>query len=556
MKSHFFKYIMLTGVSCLGLSALAQDKPATTAPTQETLTDEIEVVRPYKPILADAVKIRRNPDMNNEQQFKPVLSYSIMDKKLELNTNIKQLDAQLIADEQSETIINNYVRGAAGSFATALGEVYLNTGRDEALQAGAFFRHLSQQGDQEKQQFSNQEFAVFGRSIAHDYQVSGRLTYDRKSSYFYGFDPVAAAVASMDKQRFSTIGGQVELASNYTEGSTFDYAARLDAYHFSNIDEGRESTVLLGGSVNKAINLLNIGLNASADLTASKDAAYKIGNNFLRANPYVKLKGKGFELNLGVNIVQEFGDNSRTNIFPAASAEVPIIPGYATIFAGVNGDVLKSSLKDFALENPYLNENIAIKNSLEKMNIYAGVKGNVGAELGYKISAFYKSIDDLMLFTNNPTVVNRFDVTYDNGTTKLLGLDGQLNIKASDVINISGKAQLFNYELSTEKEAWFKPTLRLVSNVRAGISRKLFIDGELAFQGETYAKIVDPVFPMAEKSVKLKGFMDLSAGAGYQVNNKIGVFLRINNLLDASYQKYLYYPKLGMNIFGGLNYSF
>lgn len=556
MRAQSLKYTILTGFLCLGSAALAQDKPTVPPPPQGTLTEEIEVVRPYKPILADAVKIRRNPDMNSEQQFKAVLTYNILDKKLDLNSNIKELQAQQVTDEQQENIINNYAKGAAGNFGTALGEVYLNTGRDQALQAGAFFRHLSQQGDQEKQQFSNQELGIFGRSIADAYQVSGRLTYDRQSTYFYGFNPVAAAVAPMDKQRFSTIGGQVELTSNYSENSTVDYALHLDAYHFSNIDDARESTVVLGGSLNKSINLLNIGINASADLTATKDAAYNMGNNFLRANPYIRLQGKGFELNLGANIVQEFGDNSRTNIFPAVSAELPVIPGYAIVFAGVNGDVLKSSLRDIAAENPYLNKDIAIKNSLEKMNVYGGVKGNVGAGLGYKISAFYKSIDDLMLYVNNPSVVNRFDVIYDNGNTRLLGLDGQLSIKASDVINVSGKAQLLNYELSTEKEAWFKPTVRLVSNVRAGINKKLFIDGELVFQGETYAKIMSPAPSSPEQTAKINGFMDLNAGAGYQINNKIGVFLRINNLLDNSYQKYLYYSKLGMNIFGGLNYSF
>ena len=556
MKIPFLRYTILLSFVSLTASSLAQDKPQPTTPTPSgTLTEEIEVVRPYKPVLADAVKIRRSPDLKNEQPYKPALTYTIIDKKLELNSNIKELEAQTMADEREVVLSNNYAKGAAGSSATALGEVYVNTGRDPGLQAGAFFKHLSQQGDADQQQFSNQQLGVFGRSLLDAFSLSGKLMYDRRSTFFYGFNPASSATINMDKQRFGTLSGQIELMNNYSEASTLDYALSLNAYRFGNIDDASEGSVILGGSVNKAMNLLNIGVNASADFTTVKDAAYKMGNSILRANPYVKLQGKGFVLNLGANFVQEFGDRSRTNIFPAVSAEIPIVTDYAVLFGGVNGDVLKTSLRELARENPYLSENISIKNSIEKMNIYAGIKGNAGAEFGYKVMGFYKTVDDLLLFANNTTLINRFDAIYDSGSSKIFGLNGQVDIKASEVLSLTGKAEIYNYELENEKEAWFKPNLRFTSNARFDLNEKVIIDGELLFQGETSAK--NPGTATAPVDViKIKSFMDISAGAEYRINNKMGVFLRANNLLGNSYQKYLYYSKLGLTVFGGLNYSF
>ncbi|MEJ7694841.1 TonB-dependent receptor [Daejeonella sp.] len=554
MKIPFLRYTILLSFLGLAVSSFAQDKPNPTPPTG-TLTEEIEVVRPYKPVLADAVKIRRSPDLKNEQPYKPALTYNIIDKKLELNSNIKVLEAQKMADEQEVVLSNNYAKGAAGSSGTTLGEVYVNTGRDQALQAGAFFKHLSQQGDQERQQFSTQQLGLFGRTVLDSYSLSGKLMYDRRSTYFYGSNPVSSALVNMDKQRFGTIIGQAELMNNYSESSPLDYALNLKVYQFSNINEGRESTVILGGSVNKAINLLNIGLNASADFTSVKDEAYKIGNSILRANPYVKLQGKGFLLNIGANIVQEFGDKSRTNIFPAVSAEIPVVTDYAILFGGVNGDVLKTSLRDLAMENPYLSKNISITNSVEKMNIYAGIKGNAGAEFGYKVFGFYKTVENLLLFVNNATTINRFDAIYDNGNSKIFGLNGQFNVKASEVLGLTGKAEIYNYELASENEAWFKPTLRLTSNARFDVNEKVIIDGELLFQGESSART--PGSASAPVNiVNIKSFMDVSAGAEYRINNKFGVFLRANNLLGKSYQKYLYYSRLGLTLFGGVNYSF
>jgi len=550
------KYTLIVSLFCLSVTAQAQDKKNETPPGTQppTLTEEIEVVRPYKPVLADAVKIRRNPDMNTTKAFKPVLSYNIIDKKLNLNSNIKELQAQKMADERAAVLSNNYIKVGAGNFNTAQAEAYINTGRDEALQSGAYFKHLSQQGNLEKQQFSNQELGIFGRSIGDSYAVSGNLSYDRRSTFFYGFDPASSVPADMSKQRFSTIAADAEIVNNYSESALFNYAASINAYQFSNIDDARENSVLLKGYLNKEINLFNIGLNTSADFTSTKDLAYKLGNNILRVNPYVNFKGNGFELKLGANIVQEFGTNSRLNIFPSVSAEIPVVQGYAVVFAGVTGDVLKTSIRDLALENPFLSKNLAIKNSLESMNIQAGVKGNAGAEFGYKIMAYYKTIDDMQLMVNNQTTINRFDVIYDNGKSNIFGFEGELNVKASDVFNISGKAQIFNYDLASQAQAWFKPTVRLISNARAQVNQKLYLDAEVLFQGETFARLNAAGGGFTSKT--LKGFIDLSAGAEYKVHNKIGVYLRANNLTGQSYQRYLFYPKMGLTILGGVNYSF
>ncbi len=559
MNFNTLKYTLLLSLFSLSVLTNAQVKNDQNPPAQQaaaggTLLEEIEVVRPYKPVLADAVKIRRNPDMNTVAAFKPVLTYNIIDKKLDLNTNIKELQAQKMADEQPVILSNNYVKAGGGNFNTALGEIYISTGKDEALQAGAFVKHLSQKGSMELQQFSRQEFGLFGRTITDDYSLSGKLIYDRNASNFYGFDPLSSVATNMSKLQFSTIGGEAEIVSSYSETSSFNYFANINAYQFSNIEDARESSVLLRGSLNKVVKQSNIGVNASIDLTSTKDQSYQIGNNILRANPYLKLKAKGFNLDLGVNIVQEFGTQTRLNILPAVSAELPIILGYATLFAGVNGDVLKTSLRDLAFENPYLNKNIAIKNSLEKMNIYGGLKGNASAEFGYKIMAWYKTVDDLQLFVNSQTLTNRFETVYDNGQSNILGFEGEINIKASEFLNLNGKAQLFNYTLASEKAAWFKPSFRLISNAKLQIDRKVIVDAEVLFQDNVYARVNKT--PGTFNSRSIDGFIDLSAGAEYKVSNKIGVYIRANNLIGKQYQRFLYYPRLGMNVLGGVNYAF
>lgn len=527
-------------------------------PEKASIAEEIEVVRPYKPILAEAVKIRRSPDLNDNKPFKPVLTYTIIDKKLELNSNIKELQAQKVAAEQKAALLNNYVKIGVGNLNTGLGEVYLNTGQDEALQTGLFLKHSAQQGSLNKQQFSEQQISGFGRSIGSNSTYAGKIGYNRRSTYFYGFNPeFPTPTADPLKQRFNLVEGEGEMLSNYSEDPDIaSYAVKLNGYLFGNNDQGRENTFVLSGYVNRPLGNFSVGIGASADYTGVKDSLFDISNNVLRANPYIKYKGKGFLLNLGLNLVHEFGTTSRFNVLPAVSAEVPIAEEYAVLFAGLNGDVLKTSIRDLTDENPYLGKDYILKNAVEKMNLYGGVKGNAGAGFGFKAMAYLKRIEDMPLFVNDPYQVSRFNLVYAEGTSDILGFEGEISFKASDVIEISGKAEAASYKMATEKEAWFKPNLRLSSNLRAKINQKLSIDAEIFLNGESNAKTITFTPLPVENYQLIKSYADLSAGAEYQINNKLGVYLRANNIFGKSYEQYLYYQKVGFNVLGGFNYSF
>ncbi|HYK76283.1 MAG TPA: TonB-dependent receptor [Daejeonella sp.] len=558
MKRSYIKYfsaICLLSFSGAAWAQVSKDDKKQ-EPARATMTEEIEVVRPYKPILAEAVKIRRSPDLNTNKPFKPVLTYTILDKKLELNSNIKELQAQKLAEEQAPTLQDNYLKIGAGNLNTGFGELYLNTGKDEAMQAGMYVKHLSQQGSLNKQQFSHQQIAAFGRSIGNQVTLAGKLGYDRRSTYFYGFNPVLPpSAADPDKQRFNLLEAEGELMSNYSANTNkFNYAFKANGYLFSNIFDGRENSISISGHLAQAFGEFQLGVNASTDFTSSKDSLYVIGNHIFRANPHVKYQGTGFTLNLGLNVVQEFGKTSRLNILPAVSAEFPIAEEYATFFAGLNGDVLKTSLRDLTNDNPYLNKNVELKNSIEKMNFYGGIKGNAGAGLGYKVMAYYKTIQDLPLFVNDPFKINRFNIIYDNGQSKLLGFEGEITVKASDVLNLSGKAEAINYDMASEKAAWFKPGFKLSANARAAISPKISLDAAILYGGASKAKTFNTLQEM--QVVTLKSYADFSAGAEYRLNNKLGIYLRANNILGNSYQQYLYYSKLGLNVVGGFNFSF
>lgn len=567
MRLTKFIYITIFCMAGTGFTIKAQETKTTEKKTEEkSVIEDIEVVRPYKPILAEAVKLRRSPDLNDVKTYKAKFNYNLTERKLELNSDINKLQAQQVAEERKAELINNYVKGAIGSAGTLLAEGYVNMGDDPALEAGAYFQHLGQSGKLNKQKADQQKLSVFGRTIGDLATLSGRVNFQRNGLYFYGIDKSNPTLnPDPERQVLKFFEAEGEVVNKFTDDpDAFSYAAKANGYAWSDKFDAKESSIILNGYMNKRINSFNLGLASSVEFGSTKDELTAVGNNIFKLNPYIKLQTNGVTINAGINFVQEFGDVSSSRIFPAVTADFTMIPDYLQIFGELKGDVNRNSLKQFTDENPFLNSNIFIKNSIEKLSISGGIKGTGGPGFGYKAKIYHKRIEDMPLFVNNFSNFNKFDVIYDFGTTKLTGVEGEISVQVSNALKWTSKINIEEYKPAAETQSWFKPQMRLTSDLRLNITESLGLNASVAIQSDSRAKVylAAPSNPYLtpkreeETLVSVRGFVDLGAGASYKINNKFAAFARINNLLNTSYSKYLYYEMIGMNIFGGISYSF
>lgn len=576
------KYTLAALLMGVGLNSFAQETGKKNDPEKPVTIDSFDVVRDYKPILADAVKIRRSPDMTNKREYQPKLSYgNIMDKKLDINTGLKQLNVQEIPFAQPFEQSSNYVKFGIGNYNSILGEAYLASEQFENTRFGLFAKHLSQKGNIEGQKFSTQDVGIFGRRVLDAVTVKGTIGYNRYGTNFYGqtFDQAGEKLLNpIDKQTFTDIYLNGELSSNADPKNeqAMSYSAKVDGYLFKDAYQAKENSIALSGYLNKRMSAFNVGANVSVNMnnvTNENDTA-NVKNNLLLLNPYIRFKGDNYNVTLGANLTSEFGDESRFNVFPSVEADFSLAPEYISLFAGVNGNVRQASFRNFAKENPYLAPNVRIANSIEKLHVYGGLKGNAGATFGYKVKVFYKQIEGLPLFKNSNIALGSpdgkigyapwaFDVVYDGmiNKAKHMGLEGEINVRLSQLVNLGGKVYIDDYNLSDEEEAWGLPKFRLQANARFNISDKFFVDAELSSQGNTYAYVYDYAADGSRitdsgHKVTIASFADLSAGAEYRIKKQFGVFVKANNIFGKEYERYMYYPRLGFNVIGGLNYSF
>lgn len=526
------------------------------------LSDEIVVTTAYKPVLADAVKIRRNPDLEDKTPFKAPLTYTPIDKRLELNSEIKPLEAMTRPAEQDSAETNNYVRAGLGSLKTTFGEAYFNNGKDQALQVGGYLKHFAQNGNIHNQNSAKEEAGIFGKSAGATNSVSGKIDYSYLSNYFYGFDQSAPRPVNLqaDKQHFSTIGGEGELTKNFQDvENDFTYALKLKGYIFSNAFQAKESNIVLSGFLNETVNQFYVGVAGSLDLSTQKDSLYDYNNSIARVNPYIKFQGDNYKIDAGVNIVDEFGFKSAFYLFPAAKLEYQVIPKYVRLFVEAKGDVNKSSLHDFSLINPFIGQNIAIKNSVDQLDISAGLKGTIAPGLGFKFDVFRNTVKYMPLFVsdfNAATGYNRYKVIYDDGRSRINGFNGEIDYKASEDVDVFGRVEFKQYQMATVAQPWNLPKFKLTGGVVLHVSNQVTLNGTLLIRGTT----VDPnpstngttVLP----TTTINSFADLSFGVDYRATKRFDVFIHANNILNGTNQTWLYYPDYGFNIFGGVGYSF
>lgn len=532
--------------------------PNTPNPNSSSLSEEIVVTTAYKPVLAEAVKIRRNPDLEDQEPFKAPLSYTnVLDKTLQLNTDIRQFDAMKMPRELPAEVFNNYAKLGAGNLKTTYGEVYINNGNDPGLQVGGFVKHFAQAGGLYQQNYSKEEVGIFGKSIGESSTLSGRVNYSLRNNYFYGYDLTQLPPAGLNvaKQHFSTLSGEAEIAKNTTqEEKQFIYALKLGGYTFSNAFRASENNLAISGYINQTVGQFYAGLNGSIDLTTVKDSAYNRGNNIIRANPYIKLEGENYKIDAGIKIVNVTGYKTEFNIFPAARLEFQIVPKYIRLFAEASGDVNRSSIRDFTEINPFLGKNIDIQNSIDQLDLIAGLKGMLAPGLGFKASIYRNSVKDMPLFVSNfnaTQTYNRFAVIYDNGKSRVSGFNGELDYKASDDFDIFGKVEFKDYQLASELQPWNLPKFKLTAGTTIHVNKQININGSLMFRGAAYDRT-----GTTNQIVTINSFADISGGVEYKATNKFSVFLQGNNLLSNDSQTWLYYPNYGFNIFGGVGYKF
>jgi len=490
------------------------------------------------------------------------VKYEFVDPQINLASPKLTPVAVVASDERTRQELpeglNNYIKLGAGNYGRFLGEGFVSTRPSEDLVFTAHLKHLSaatgpQYGKNSAN--ANTDFRLGGKYLRSTYKIDGQAEYSRKNYYFYGYQPQPEGVeVDRDTIRQTTNLFGVQLGFENTEAnSLIDYSVKTSLYNIK--DRYSASEIDWGTTIEASLPIVeNVYALVEAGAYVSQRVDSETFNrNLFRVKPSFKYTSNLFTLTGGVNVVNET-DNilnvNRTKAYPVVNIDVAPITGLH-IFGGVDGDVVRNTLRSLLNENLWLAPDVLIANTEKKLDVYAGIKGENSEGLNFEGRVSYAKYRNFYVFNNALADTSKFAVLYDGDATNILTISGQVGYMANDMFKTSLKANYYNYSLGLLEAAWHRPTFSLNWFNALTIQDKLFITSDLY----TIAGLKAKNFQSGIVT-KLPTIIDLNLKADYLLTTNFSIFVSLNNVLGKQYSRYQYYPQQGLNFIAGLSFSF
>jgi hypothetical protein len=553
----------LFGLVALSGAALAQN-PKPNRPG-EIDSQEITVEKSRRIDLPPATRILNkipSPKANTEARK---LTYEFQDRKLTIgDPRIQPTVLEPTSTKVDERpAYENYIKLGAGNYNTFYGEGFYKTSTSSGFGLEGSLRHLSSAiGPVDGENSAQRETRLSARGTYNTdlFKLTGGIGYEQERFFFYGYQPRVdgsnnRVVPSRDSLRQQLGTFRVNLGiENNGKDQTLDYALKTslttlgDAYKAAELDWSTS----LQSSLQITDNLIAL-VNADAHLTQRSDQQLVDNRNLFRLRPAFRYTSPMFTVTLALNAVNEtdqrLGINA-TRAFPVVNVDVAPA-GNIHFFGGVDGDVLRNTLRSLLDENRWLAPGVVLANTVKQFDLYGGSKGQLGNGFSFEGKVSYARYRNFYTFNNTFPDTTKFFALYDGGFASVLTVSGQVGYEQSG-FRSTLKGDIFRYDLDRLDEAWGRPQASLQWLNSYSFQKKLFVTGDLY----VHTGIRNKNFSTGADVVRLPTIADLNLKIDYFLGKQVAAFVSFNNIFGQTYQRYLYYRVQGFNFLGGISYSF
>jgi hypothetical protein len=495
------------------------------------------------------------PEKKPQQVVYRFADYKISD--LQLNLPVRVLT---IKQDELTRLYGNYVKLGFGNYATPYLKGYFHNKRSAHMSYGADVSHVSSgKGPVPNSGVSNSALNLHGEMYEQDITLGGRIAYGRDRYNFYGHKQPEVGVVNVDtiKQTFNRIGALGYLNNKLATKSALQYQASLGFDYLNDNYNAREVDIRLGlGSVYKLDDNAGIKLDGDLSFVSHKDSA-TTKRTYVRFKPSYERNTDVFNLTLGATIgyTGDKVNNARKfNIYPNIRMAYELVDDKLQVFGGVAGDLERVTLFQLTQENPFLNQNVAVADKNKVLDVFGGLTGNLGKDVKFTGRVAYQSFRNLYFFNNSVTDSSKFDLVYDNGTTKVVNFFGDLTYNKSERLRLGVKADYNAYSTDALAEPFHRPAFQSQIYGSYNLYDKIFFHSELYYISSTFGQITRAngaqVLRVTDKIV------DLNLKVDYRFSDKFSTFVMGNNLLGKNYQRFVHYQNNGLQAIAGISYTF
>jgi hypothetical protein len=519
--------------------------------------EEINVVKPYKPVLSDAVKLNDMPAADSLREEIPALEYKISPRKINTIPEITPIKPLRLKDETIPKLYRNFARLGFGNYTTAYGELFVNSLWSKDRHLGLHLNHLSSSGKIPGVGFSGystNEAEVYGKKLVKNEWLAGELDFSRNVVHFYGFNSEDTVIERADiRQRYNYLGTSLAAYSNSADSNKLSHKVKAGYYNLSDIYSQNEDHAQLEASAGRKISAGFLKIDGSLSYTNNKQSlAANIDRTVIGIRPALLRRLDVWELSAGVNTVIEAGGISGFHLYPHLGAEIRLAEENLIAFSSLGGGIAKNTLKSFTDENPFISPVQEYRNSNNRLDFSAGLKGTYTEGGTFNAFVNYREVKEMPFFVRDTSsdAENSFVAVYDNA--RLLNIHAETGYRFLEKWNIVLSLNFYNYKMSAEMHPWHKPAYDVTFTSVYNIGRKIYLRGDIFIVSQRYSKTFIP----ADPALKLNGYADANLGIDYRYSKAFSVFFNFNNIAAQRYYSWDRYPSQRFNMMAGLSYGF
>ncbi len=549
---------------------------------------QVNVVKEYTPIISDAYRISTLPRIKDTTKApKHTFSYNIESQPFNVKFKLKPINSAKMVGEPLKKLYSTNIRLGFGNYLTPYLELNYNTLRSKGQLVAVNLKHISSYGkikmnDGEKVYagFSNTQAKLYGKKILkHQKFVAGSMFIKNITYGYYGYDDNDTTLNSSDKklnkneiekQDLKIIGVSAKIKSINRSKSKLNYDLNLKNIFLQETSKIYSNNLDFYGNLNNYYKKEIIGVDYGINYINTNTKTDTINNTIIRIKPYLNKTTDTWRIIAGLDFNADVNPSTdpRFHFYPMVDIKYNVFDEALIPYLGVFGTIENNNYQKIIFENPYILNDLNVKNTDNVLSLYLGVKGKLSSNFSYNFKTTYKVYEDMYFYINHPVVepdsvfplttsfTNKFDVVYDN--VSLIDLYGELNWEKSKKLSFLLFGHYYEYSMGNLAYAWHKPQYNLTFSTKYNMQNKIVTNLDVFAIGKQYA-VKSIEYKTKTKKVysakELDGFIDVNLSFEYRYTKILSVFLKFNNILSQKYYRYNYYPTQGFNVLAGFSYS-
>ena len=530
------------------------------------------------------------------------VKYYLEPKRYMTNYSIENIKpARLKITANGDKLYRGYLKAGAGTYLTPLLELNYASkrSRDESWglnsRTNGSFSSIKEMGNTK---FSDLNFGGYYQKFFMNYDFWSEVQYERNSYQFYGLDyndnsmyqfygiDITDSLGiesfknsdTLFKQNYDLFDLHVKFNSRNpgTDTNKLRIKSWVDFHHLNSNYNSSENHFLLGAHSGwlildeEFLGTFELDINnvSSPDiLELDENNIIQLSNQVLirqaivRFRPHIYSRKNNLIFKAGISLQANINENAKFYVFPDLEVSYSLFNNVFIPYGGWVGNVQRNTFNDIRLENPFISEDATLQNTVQKSNIFVGVRGSLSSKFTFNLSSSFKSLDSMYFFVPDTTSSygNKFQMMYDNlSQTSFLA---ELTYQELEKLKVSAKGEYFIYSPSNFSRAWQKPEFILTLSSILDLSDKIVLKSDFYLVGKrevfSYSE-PESIYELEDDKFiySLPTFVDMNISAEYRYNKKVSAFIQFNNFTAKKYQYWQNFPVQSINILGGVTISF